>query len=280
MKNINAIDFLQYLKNNHNLLYNDYKDYEYSGEFDGTCDYCKKDVFFKIISKRYVNGIFDDSYEFPIFHTLQLKCPKCLRIIIKQTVKIKLEEIYNSKDELMESTINFDDEEYENEEFSRKYEYLIFEILSIPTSEIEESLENIPQKYISLRDSVSEAIFAMNHNKNISATIMFRRAIQIIAKEILGAQGKSLYGQLEWLKINENKLKIDLSEIFHEHTKLIKDIGNQGAHPEEDIELQNFSSNDVNSLHDLFLIIIFEIFVKPEKLKQIKEELRNSRKIQ
>lgn len=279
MKNIDQIEFFEYLKNNHKLLYEEYQDVNYEGELDGFCDYCKKDVFLKITSKKHVVGIFNEVSQFPIFYTMELKCPKCLRILIKQIVKIKIEEIYNSKNELMESNINIDDEEYDDEEFTRKYKYLIFEIFSIPTSEISDSLENIPDEYSTLKHTISEALFAMNHKKNISATIMFRRGIQIIAKEILGAEGKTLYNQLEWLKSNENKLRVDLSEIFHEHSKLIKDIGNQGAHPETDIELQNFTNEDVNSLHDLFLIIIYEIFVKPEKLTQLKQELKNSRKL-
>ena len=237
MKNIDEFEFLEYLNNNHKLLYSDYKDYQFSGEFDGDCDYCKKDVFFKLISSSYSFGVFRQDSDYPTFYTLQLKCPKCLRVVIKQLVKIKVEEIYNSKGVLMETNINVDDEKYDDEEFNYKNKFFIFELLSIPTTEISETLENIPSHYSSLRETIAEAKFAMNHHKNISATILFRRGLQIIVKDILGAQGKTLYNQLEWLKTNQNILNVDLSEVFHDHSKLVKDIGNQGAHPDIDFEL-------------------------------------------
>lgn len=82
-----------------------------------------------------------------------------------------------------------------------------------------------------------------------------------------------MHSQLEWLKENKNLLGIDLTELFHDNGKLIKDIGNQGAHLDEDITLQNFSEIDVNSLHDLFLVIVNEIFIKPKKLKAIQQDL-------
>src|SRR5690606_7553382 len=118
--------------------------------------------------------------------------------------------------------------------------------------------------YTTLKQSVSEAMFAMAHGKFISSSIMFRRALQIIAKDILGAKGNTLHKQLEWLTTNENLLKIDLTDLFHDNSKLIKNVGNQGAHPDQDITLQDFSQNDLNNLHDLFLVIINEIFIKPK----------------
>ena len=126
---------------------------------------------------------------------------------------------------------------------------------------------------------MNEATFCLAKGKYISATIMFRRAIQIIAKQILGAEGKTLFKQLEWLKENKNLMGIDLVDVFHDNAKLIKDIGNQGAHPDDDLELHIFSESDANGLYDLFIHLIHEIFVKPVKIKAIQEELKLSRKI-
>lgn len=126
---------------------------------------------------------------------------------------------------------------------------------------------------------VDEALFCMQHNKNISAVIMFRRALQIIVKDILGGKGKTIYNQLTWIKENENNLKINLSEMFHDNSNLIKNIGNQGAHPDIDEDLHTFTGNDVAQLHDLYLIIVTEIFIKPEKLFKLKEELKINRKL-
>ena len=113
----------------------------------------------------------------------------------------------------------------------------------------------------------------------MAATIMFRRAIQILAKDILGAKGGTLFKQLEWLKDNENSLKINLTEIFHDNSKLIRQVGNQGAHPDNDEDLQEFTEKDANSVHDIFLLLINEIFVLPEKIKAMKRELTERRKL-
>ncbi len=101
----------------------------------------------------------------------------------------------------------------------------------------------------------------------------------MIAKNVLGAKGKTLFNQLEWLKENANLLNIDLTELFHDNSQLIKDVGNQAAHPDDDITLQEFTKDDVNKLYDLFLIIVNEIFIKPEKIKKIQEELKEKRKL-
>jgi hypothetical protein len=152
----------------------------------------------------------------------------------------------------------------------------LYKLYSLPTKDERFISKDIPDKFESLKLTLAEAMFSLNHDKYISATIMFRRALQIITTEILGAQGKSLHQQLDWLKTNENLLKIDLSIIFHENSKLIRNVGNQGAHPEDDPALYKFNKEDVESLHDLFLIIINEIFIKPNKLKSIQEKTGNS----
>ena len=70
-----------------------------------------------------------------------------------------------------------------------------------------------------------------------------------------------------------------LSELFHDNSKLIRQVGNQSAHPEEDEDLNEFTEKDANILHDLFLVLINEVFVIPEKMKAMKKELAERRKL-
>ena len=92
-------------------------------------------------------------------------------------------------------------------------------------------------------------------------------------------QGRDLFYQLEWLKSNPNKLEINLTNMFHDNSELIRKVGNQGAHTDNDPILQNFTEDDANGLHDLFLIIVNETFVLPERLKALQAELKTRRKI-
>lgn len=262
MKLLNVDEFLDYLRSNHKLLMEGFgRPSTESSEFDGYCDNCKKDVFLKTESIEYSHSPYgSNNLE---FYNLMVECPRCKRKRIIQIAQIKYYKKVETKDD-------DDDKEY----------YEVYKLNSIPTLNEEYSVKSIPNKYDNLINTVNEANFCLDHGKYISATILYRRALEIIAKPILGAKGRMLYNQLEWLKVNENKLKIDLSELFHDNSKLIKDVGNQGAHPaEDDVSLQNFNEDDVNLLHDLFLIIVHEIFVKPEKLKSMQEELKAKRKI-
>ena len=74
-------------------------------------------------------------------------------------------------------------------------------------------------------------------------------------------------------------MSIDLTPVFHTNSKIIKDIGNQGAHPESDITLHDFTKEDAEGLHDLFLSIIYEIFIKPARSKELQNELKKRRKL-
>ena len=72
---------------------------------------------------------------------------------------------------------------------------------------------------------------------------------------------------------------IDLVDVFHDNAKIIKDSGNQGAHPDDDITLHVFTKEDAEGLHDLFISIVHEVFVKPAKIKSLQEELKKNRKL-
>lgn len=257
----NEQEFKTYIRNNYKLLATLSSD-SYSEQIDGRCDACQRDAYLKIYSSSFNTPHFsqNESTRFTIFY---IQCPSCHRKSFIHTVRLRCK--------------LKDDENRETEEWG--YEY--FQLYRLPTLDENFSNKDIPDiaEYSTLKQTVSEASFCLTNGKYVSSAIMFRRAIQIIAKQVLGAQGKSLYNQLEWLKGNVNLLKIDLTEVFHDNMQLIKDIGNQGAHPDDDIELHAFSKSDADGLHDLFIHLIQVIFVIPAKLKALQEELKSTRKI-
>lgn len=250
----NQEEFEKYISENYGVLFEG--ELEGIEDLPGHCEFCKRDVFLKLYKKKY-NTSYTES--FPYFEILHIECPNCRRKSFIHSVVI---------DNIIEG-------ENGNEHDLRQH----FRLFNLPDREYSYELSDIPDEYDLLKKCVSEAMFCMGHSKYTSATIMFRRAIQIIAHNILGAPKGTLARQLKWLKNNENTLKIDLTEVFHENSEIIKEIGNQGAHPEDEISLQEFTQEEMNLLHDLFQSTITEIFIKPYRLKEIQENLKSKRKI-
>jgi len=263
MELLNEEEFNTYIRSNFKKILETDTLTESKSEFDGYCESCNKDVFLKIHSKSYQQSDYNRG-NLPYFVTYFVECPRCNRRRFIQYVLIVVSEMIN-------------DDGVNEPEYKTHYE--LYNLYSLPTKDESFANKDIPDNYKTLKYSLSEAMFTMTHGKYISSAIMFRRSLQIIAKDILGAQGRTLHSQLEWLRENKNLLGIDLTNLFHENSKLIKDVGNQGAHPDEDVTLHNFTEKDVNALHDLFLVIVNEIFIKPEQLKAIQTDLIKNRKL-
>jgi hypothetical protein len=257
MELLNEEEFKKYVKSKLRCILKG--DYSYSQEFAGHCNFCKRDAYLKILVRHLDKGAYESSYS-PTFAIFLIQCPSCKRKSYLGT--IVLSELNTS------------------EEGGSEWRYEYYEIFVFPAKEERYELEEIPSSYPSLIKTVSEALFCLESSQFISAAIMLRRALQILVKDILGAKGKELFNQLEWLKTNPNLLSINLTNMFHDNSELIRKIGNQGAHPSEDIALQDFTEEDANALHDLFLIIINEVFILPAKMQALKKDLKSRRKIQ
>jgi len=265
MKLFNVTEFEEYIRRNFPLL-GESTASEINSELTDTCDSCHKEAFLKIHSEWYQRAFYSED-KLPRFITFFIECPQCRRTSFIKTIQL----------ELTKTTIVKDEDGNDEEEYEKVYQF--YKLFRLPTIEETFANQDIPEQYTSLKNTVSEASFCLSHSRHIAAAILFRRALQILTKEILGAQGKTLHLQLEWLKTNKNLLGVELVEVFHDNAKILKDIGNQGAHPDDDITLHNFTQDDANGLHDLFISIIYEIFVKPAKLQALQEELKKSRKL-
>lgn len=260
MKLLNKQEFEEYIKSNYDCIYES-DESSISDELSGTCDSCKRDVFLKVHSQTFDRPYYSDN-GLPRFVNIYAECPRCRRKSFFQTVQVS-EQLANMNGGTTKSS----------------YIYRLYKYYRLPITEENYINEDIPGEYPSLRKTASEASFCLSNSKFIASAILFRRAVQILVKEVLGGTGNSLFKQLEWLKINDNNLKIDLTDVFHDNAKIIKDIGNQGAHPDDDVTLHDFTKEDAYGLHDLFISIIHEIFVKPAKMKALQEELKTNRKL-
>jgi len=253
MKLLNKEEFTKFITTNYKCIFKG--DYDFHSELAEQCDFCKKEVYLKI--KMYWQDRQPKVEEFlPNFATMLIQCPGCKRKSFLQTVVLG---------------------KFENSVSKWVYDY--YKLYVLPTTEHKYEIKDIPAEHISLKQTITEAIYCLDGSQYISAAIMFRRGLQILAKDVLGATGKDLYNQLDWLKSNPNKLGVNLSNMFYDNSELIRKVGNQGAHPDNDPTLHNFTEDDANGLHDLFLIIISEVFVLPAKMKAVQDELKTRRKI-
>lgn len=246
-------EFEKYIRENYKLIVTNDSS-AISEDYAGFCDTCDKDVFLRIGS-RWKSHIFGVN-NYPFFVTLFIQCPKCK----KQSF---IESVVLAKSNNGGST----------------YQYEHYRLLQVPTQDTTFETQDIPEQYTLLKKTVTEAKYNLLNSQYMSAAMMYRRALQILAKQILGAKGRTLFDQLKWLQENENNLKINLTELFHDNSKLIREVGNQSAHPEEDEDLHEFNDEDANALHDLFLLLVNDVFVLPEKIKAMKVELANRRKL-
>jgi hypothetical protein len=256
MKLLDEEEFEMFIKKNYSLVVEGGSS-SMQEDFAGHCDYCKRDVFLKIGSRWFDQTYNDDTL--PTFATFFIQCPSCKRQSFIQTIVFsRFKSVGNGG----------------------TYVYDYYKLFQVPTEDILFETKDIPEEFQILKNTVVEAKFNLANSQYMSATMMFRRALQILAKTVLGAKGKTLFNQLEWLKENRNNLNIDLTQLFHDDSDLIRKVGNQSAHPDDDEDLHEFTKEDANAVHDLFLVLINEVFVLPKKAKILKSELAERRKLQ
>lgn len=152
-----------------------------------------------------------------------------------------------------------------------------FQVAEMPSSGME-GVEDLPETPKSLRIAYRQAVNAMGANAYIAAAVMYRRALQIITRDIgkakpgmLGAELSELVGK----KINGVMFTQDFSSIGY----IVKEAGNQGAHPDKDEELLDFTSQDAKDLHSIFTTMVAELFVAPRAAEEAKKRFLKNRKI-
>ena len=267
MKTFDSEAFEQYLDTNYPKVFES-PDYDISrdlGELEQICSACQRHVFFKFSARYSSRNQYGPSDDLPNFITILFDCPNCRSKAFHQYIVTQVRKVVEDED---------GDEDFESV-------YRFHRLYRLPTGDEHFTNTEIPEEFPTLKTTVQEALFCLSHSRNIAAVILFRRAIQMICKEILGAPGgrTTLHNQLAWLKANENKLKINLDEVFHDNAAIIKEMGNQGAHPDDNVELHDFTKQDAEDLHNLFVSVIHEIFTKPARIKAMQEELRARRKL-
>ncbi len=152
-----------------------------------------------------------------------------------------------------------------------------FKVTSLPGDGFED-IPELPDRPVGLREAYRQATLAMNAGAYPAAAAMFRKALQIITREVLGAKAGTLASELKQLRGKEfNGGK--LTGRFEENAFIVKEAGNQAAHPDKDIDLLDFTETDAQDLRAIFLEIVGDLFVVPAITKSTKERFLQSRKI-
>ena len=165
-----------------------------------------------------------------------------------------------------------EDENGQSEEVTKYYK-----VTSLPGEGLED-IEQLPEDPSTLRVAYKQAIRSMDANAHIAAAAMFRRALQVITRDILGAKPSTLANELSSL-VGKKFNGVTLTENFSQNGYIIRETGNQGAHPDEDPDLLDFSEQDANDLQKIFMELVSDLFIVPEAMKKAKEEFIARRKI-
>lgn len=153
----------------------------------------------------------------------------------------------------------------------------IFRVASIPNEGIED-IEELPTEPASLRIAYKQAIRAMDANAHIAAAAMFRRALQIITRDVLKAKPSTLANELRSVvgtKYDGATITNDFSTVGY----IVKEAGNQGAHPDKDADLLDFTAQDSKDLQDIFMELVSDLFVVPKVQRLARAEFLGRRKI-
>lgn len=159
------------------------------------------------------------------------------------------------------------------EEYSTRY----FKVASLPSEGIEH-IEELPTDPPALRIAYRQAVRAMDANAYLAAAAMFRRALQIITREILKAKPGNLANELLDV-VGKTFNGITITNSFQQVGYIIKEAGNQGAHPDKDPDLLEFTEQDTKDLQNIFMELVSDLFVVPAAVQKAKSEFLARRKI-
>lgn len=229
----------------------------------GFCSKCKKTVGFQIIerhvSQKRTGYGYDNDFDPP--YSIYFRCPLCKLFKVWIVFKRRLKE---------ERVVEGETKIYGVDH--------IFRVTSLPSDGLQE-IPELPKDPASLKKAYMEAIRSMDANCYLASAAMFRRALQIITRDILGAKPDTLANEIKSLIGVKNKLGITLTNDFSSNGYIIKECGNQGAHPDKDPDLLDFTSEDAHDLYNIFIEIVSDLFVAPVAAKKAREDLLARRKI-
>jgi hypothetical protein len=228
--------------------------------WDLLCTHCKIVRGFQVVKRQVVvqrsqyalnKGELEQDFDAPL--TYYFRCPVCGGFKIWLVFEPQLK--------------------HRDEKYHRHY----FRVTSIPGEGLEE-IEELPHDPPALRTAYRQAVRAMDANAHLAAAAMFRRAVQVITRDFLGAKPGNLGNELKQV-VGKSHNGITITENFATNGYIVKEAGNQGAHPDKDPDLLDFSPQDAEDLQRIFMELVSELFIVPEAARKAKADFLTRRKI-
>ena len=229
------------------------------------CTTCNCVCGFQVVESSYImddeEGMYQDKETWEAPQTIYFKCPICGTY--KFWILFQLD-FYKEEDDGLGLSFTTQTKRW-------------YKITSVPNDGLEE-IKELPTEPSSLRTAYREAMRAIDANAYIAAATMFRRALQIITRDILKAKHGTLARELKSVVGKEHN-GVTVSGKFLTVGNIVKEAGNQGAHPDHDPDLIEFTQKDAEDLQKIFMTLVAELFVLPEVTRKTTEEFVNRRKI-
>jgi hypothetical protein len=118
----------------------------------------------------------------------------------------------------------------------------------------------------------------MDANAYIAAAAMFRRALQVITRQVLRVKSGTVAYELEQA-VGKNYQGAIVTANFAAIGYIIKEAGNQAAHPDKDPDLLDFTQQDAEDLQAIFMELVSELFVIPAAAQKAKDAFLARKKI-
>jgi hypothetical protein len=230
--------------------------------WDLECTHCKLTRGFQVIrrdisgvdnARRYGGAIqFKEDFHAP--HTYLFCCPVCKAF--KQWIVLRIQLPTGEPGKL---------------------EHHYFRITSLPSEGLED-IDELPPEPPSLRIAYRQAIRAMDANAHLAAAAMFRRALQVITRDLLGAKPGNLANELNEV-VGKTYNGVGVTSNFAKVGYIIKEAGNQGAHPDKDPDLLEFTPQDTQDLQGIFMELVSDLFIVPAAVQKARDGFLARRKI-
>ena len=146
-----------------------------------------------------------------------------------------------------------------------------YRIMSIPKEQPE--IPEMPDKPPYLKKLYLEGLKCLEAGCPVAAAVVFKRAIHVLTRELLGATPGTLLSEFRSIINKRNKLGIVLHETFKNNPYLEKEssLSNKDSHMGHDII--SFTDEDAYTLHEIFIELIVMLFVLPNSVNQAREHL-------
>ena len=118
----------------------------------------------------------------------------------------------------------------------------------------------------SFEKSFVEGVKCLNVSAPFASVVMFRKCLQIIAED-KGATGGTLKIKLESLSLSGT-----LTSTLESISTIIREVGNDGAHPNE----FEPSIDDAKDILDFLLLLLDQIYILPEKAEKLRARRTSS----